>query len=430
MSQNPFFYGNPVSNTSFFGRKKPLRRVVQRILSEGQSTAIVGESRVGKSSLLNYLSAPEKKDDLYGEWASHIIFSSLDFQMMGGQFTSFHFWKQALNPVKEQFVIPFPKSAIGQQYTVCHDNNFGTFTLETLFRILKNEKVRLVLLLDEFDVLLHHPILNSSEFYGGLRSLASRLGDALTLVIASSLPLSTLNAATQEFNPTGSPFFNIFSEITLGQLPKKDVSELLALAGDRFTRDDRRTIRLLAGGHPYLLQASASALWDSWEDGIAEASERRRVIGQRIYREHKFLFSNTWRSWTPPTRKAFTSVALAHTEYLLPERSFLTKTFIEGMKDWSPELHCLEERGQLLGDDRVKGGWCVSSKAMLWWLADELVRAVRPDVPFENWIKEQEMDGLFTRKEKDQLKKVFIGAAKALRDGATTLIESFIKGSL
>jgi hypothetical protein len=66
---------------------------------------------------------------------------------------------------------------------------------------------------------------------------------------------------------------------------------------------------------------------------------------------------------------------------------------------------------------------------MLWWLADELVRAVRnADTPFESWLRAQELDGVFTRQEQEQLGTVVRAAAEVLRQGATTLLEAFAKG--
>jgi hypothetical protein len=429
MSYNPFSHGNPVSPAEFFDRRQPLRRVVGRLLSGGQSTAIVGEPRTGKTSLLHYLVAPETQADLYGAAMERLIFSYLDTQVLAGHFTPFQFWEQALTTVKARLVDPEPvqDSPIAVQYHICYDNHFGTFTLETLFRLLKENGWWLVLLLDEFDTLLHHPLLNCAEFFGGLRSLASRSG-ALVLVVASRLPLSALNAKTQELNPSGSPYFNIFAEIALGPFPERDVATLLNRAGDCFTPEDRRAIRVAAGKHPYLLQVAASAMWDAWEEGIGDVGERRRYIGQRLYREHRLHFADTWRIWSPSMRKAFTSVALAHTARLLPERGFLTDAFIEDLRDWAPELDDLEATGLLARDKQVRGGWRVVPQVMLWWLADELVRAVRADTPFEHWLRAQELDGLLTRKELEQLREVVRGAVQVLRQGATTLVEAFAKG--
>ena len=54
---NLFFHGNPVPPDQFLDRRRDLRRIIGRIASQGQSTAVVGEPRSGKTSLLLYLSA-------------------------------------------------------------------------------------------------------------------------------------------------------------------------------------------------------------------------------------------------------------------------------------------------------------------------------------------------------------------------------------
>ncbi len=427
MTHNPFFYGNPVDSANFFNRRGPLRRVVGRLVGGGQSTAIVGEPRTGKTSLLHYLDGPKEiKADLYGERARHILFSYLDTQALGGQFTAAQFWEQALSPLEP---IPSgPDSSLARQHHLCRENEFGLFTLETLFRLLKLEGRRLVLLLDEFDTLLHHPVLNKAEFFGGLRSVASRSDGALALVIGSRLPLTALNAQMWEIYPTGSPFVNFFAEITLGPFPARDVTALLNQAGDRFKLEDRRAIRAVAGGHPFLLQAAAAAMWDAWDEGLDDAVRRRRYVGQRLYREQELHFADTWRVWSPAMRQAFITVALAHTAHLLPQREFLTEAFIAGLRDFGPELDDLAMAGLLAQDERVRGGWRVVPQAMLWWLADELVRAVRTDTPFENWLRAQELDNLLTRKEREQLGEVVRGTVQVLQQGATTLIETFAKG--
>lgn len=398
-------------------------------MSGGQSTAIVGEPRTGKTSLLHYLTGPkEGREALYGEQTSQLLFAYLDTQLLGGQFTAPQFWEQALMLGLEWLAQAKPDTALAQQYQLCQDNDFGPFTLEALFRLIKGDGRRLVLLLDEFDTLLHHPVLNSAEFFGGLRSLASRSEGALALVVGSRLPLSQLNARTQTFNPTGSPYFNIFAEITLGPFPEKDVAELLSRAGDRFSPWDKRAIRAVAGGHPFLLQTAAAAMRDTHEDGLTDATDRRRAMGQRLYRENKWLFADTWRVWTPALRKAFTTVALAYTARLLPQREFLTDAFIAGLRDFGPELDDLDAAGLITRDEQVRGGWRVAPQAMLWWLADELVRAVRADTPFEAWLRAQELDHLLTHKEREQLGQVVRGAVQVLGQGATTLVEAFAKG--
>ncbi len=66
---------------------------------------------------------------------------------------------------------------------------------------------------------------------------------------------------------------------------------------------------------------------------------------------------------------------------------------------------------------------------MLTWLADELVKAVRTEKPFETWLQDKHIDGAFLpASEKETFKKVVKDAADALKRGAVSMIEAFGKG--
>ena len=275
---NPFFYGNPVPPDQFIGRRRALRRVVNRIINHGQSTAIIGEPRSGKTSLLDYVKALETRAELYGRHGERLLFSYVDGQALGSTFTQFQFWEYTLQPLEER--ITDPLSPLAKAYRTCRKNDFGAFVLERLLAQMREAELRLVLLLDEFDALLYHEVLNSTEFFGGLRSLASRGRGALALVIASRSPLTALNKKTQELSRTGSPYFNFLDEITLGPWSNKAVTDLLNRAGDRFTADDRRYLAKVAGGHPYLLQAAASELWGAYAEGVDDTGEHWQRTGR------------------------------------------------------------------------------------------------------------------------------------------------------
>jgi hypothetical protein len=312
---NPFFHGNPVFPDQFVDRRRELRRIVGRIRT-GQSTAIVSDPRSGKTSLLLYLSAPETRDSLYGADHGHLLFSYLDAQTLGAHFHQTQFWECALGPLREQVVLPNPDSSLAQVYALCRDNGFGAFVLERLLAQMAEANWRLVLILDEFDVLLHHPALHRAEFFGSLRSLASRSRGALALVIASRRSLDSLNKETQELNRTGSPYFNFLTEVILWPLPHAAVEELLQRSGGRFTPADHKVITQMAGGHPYLLQAAASALWEAYQDADQDREQRWQRAGEGFYDEAAQTMTEMWRLWTPATRAAFASVALAHANHV------------------------------------------------------------------------------------------------------------------
>jgi hypothetical protein len=71
----------------------------------------------------------------------------------------------------------------------------------------------------------------------------------------------------------------------------------------------------------------------------------------------------------------------------------------------------------------------VRPSALLWWLADELVRTVRDEPSFEEWLRKQEWEGLLTRSEKRELDKGVRTIGGLLKDGAKTLIEAATKGA-
>ena len=61
---NPFTYGNPISDPErFVGRRREVEQIFMRLRNpEFESSSIVGERRSGKTSLLNYVSHPDRRD--------------------------------------------------------------------------------------------------------------------------------------------------------------------------------------------------------------------------------------------------------------------------------------------------------------------------------------------------------------------------------
>jgi serine/threonine-protein kinase len=57
---NPFIYGGPVDVKQFIGRSNEIGRVFDQLSNQARgSVAIIGERRIGKTSLLHYVSAPD-----------------------------------------------------------------------------------------------------------------------------------------------------------------------------------------------------------------------------------------------------------------------------------------------------------------------------------------------------------------------------------
>jgi hypothetical protein len=422
---NPFIYGRAVTSTEFLGREPELRRLFSR-LTTGQSTAIIDQPHIGKTSLLKYVLDDPTRTVKFGIQFKQDLFNYLDAQTLRGVKTQASFWESALTPLADALKAgqAAQLKSLVAVYALAQKNKFGTFVLEQLFTSLHAAGSRLVLLLDEFDDFLSHSVLNSAEFYGSLRSLASRSA-GLVLVIAARKDLEQLNQLTQAINPHGSPYFNVFTEIRLGAFSKKDLTALLDRAGDRFNQQDRKYVSEASGGHPYLAQAAAATLWEAYDEDH-EGAALYESAGRALYQQTKLHFADTWRSWTNETRKVVTAVALAQIPQLLGKREFLVSELIEDLHDYSPELEVLETSGLLIEDKDEE--YFITQGAFLWWPADELRRNVRDDTEFKTWLQAQELDSVFTNQEKQKLGNAAKRILSVVGKGTTTLIEAFAKG--
>jgi AAA domain len=412
---SPFIYGRSLSPTEFSGRGIELNRLEGRLVT-GQSIAVIGQPHIGKTSLLEYIRDEKARHQRFGERFSRHFFVFLDILAVQGIRIQADFWRYVLSPLRN--------SEYSAQYEYAAQEVYSNFALEQVFSSLKQDGRRLVLMLDEFDTLLSHPILNNPDFYGGLRTLASRTG-GFALVIAARRSLEQLNQLTQQLNPHGSPYFNVFVEIQLGALKRDALTALLDQAGDYFTKTDRAYVERVSGGHPYLAQVVAAMLWDAHQEGLT-GRERYRVVGHNLYRQVRTHFADSWNFWSNTTRKAVTAVALAEIPRLLSDHTFKVSELVENLDDYAEELDLLQVSGTLAQTD--DGEWRVAQDALLWWLADELRRNVRDETPFGDWIRAQHMDNLLTERDRQRLTQAAQSVVSLVGKGATTLIETLAKG--
>lgn len=413
---NPFAFGDPVQREAFINRHREIRRLVSRIL-KGQSALISSEPRLGKTSLLLRIQEPA----LYGDEIRHLHFCFLDAQILAKCDVA-HFWMRALQPVQRL------SPSIEEAYTDAAREHFGTFSLERILKRLEDSGERLVLLLDEFDAILDISTLHTVEFYGGLRSLASRFA-SLSLIIAARRSVEDLNRCTQDFNRTGSPYFNFVEEITLGSLSGKSIGELLGRAGNRFSREDRLFLARLSGGHPYFLQMAASYLWDAYDEGQPDPDARRRWAGEQCLRQARQVLEDTWRLWTPYQRMAFALAALNAMPYLVPGRKFDIHQLLKIGPDLKPEQQLLCRRGFLDPAPELAGGYAPRAEIFLWFLSEELTRMLRlQDPDWLAWLRQQEWDNLLRRGDRENLINAIKTLGPILSSGAGAFIRSAAEG--
>ena len=417
-SEMPFVHGRAVTPAEMAGRKRELRKLISRVKTS-QSTAVVGMPRVGKTSLLTSLI----NSDVGVNAELRYTFSFLDAQRLRGCNAQTDFWEQALAPLAEELLREPGDCASRSFYLIAKENRFGSAVLQQFFTALDRERRRFVLVLDEFDDFLAHPVLNSAEFYGGLRSLAS-LNPGFTVVIGTRKTLDELNIWTQQINPHGSPYFNIFTEVNVGALSEAEFRELMARGGSRFTSRDLNFIAAISGRNPYLAQLGAALLWESYDDVVSDAV-RFRQVAKGIYREASKHFSDCWRMWSIETKKAITTIALEQIPHLVAPHDIAVAQLTKNLFDYAPEIELLEGNGVL---QNVEGELKIQQAAFLWWLLGEILKSIRAQSDFTEWLRMHEIEGLLTVQEKKKLASAAKTVSEMLRSGVNTLIESFAKG--
>ena len=278
---NPFLFGRPVHPSHHVGHRAEIHTLFSR-LANGESSAIVGEPHIGKSSLLCYLADKDVQHEWLGKVSEHYICIDIDCEMLPADFTPNDFWQIIIARVR--------KIADGddlkEQCRIVFENNFGSFTLEALFKLLAKQERRVVLLIDEFDTLLHHPNFNKAEFFGALRAFASHT-DGLAIITASRMSVAEMNRRSHELNPFGSPFFNNSIEVRLKLFAPEEAHQLVETTLQRvsppisFSPEDYAWISKVAGQHPFLVQVAGSAIYDAIVQG---------TTGQDRYEEASKLF--------------------------------------------------------------------------------------------------------------------------------------------
>lgn len=307
-------------------RRKVINRFVDKIKT-GQSAAIIGACGQEKALILTYINDNRKM--LFADQNDRLIFHRLNISTLGKKCQPAEFWERALESIQEKFSQD-KESAIFKAYEFCRERNFETHYLERLIIQLRKDNWRLVLLLDQFEALLHFDYLKSSEFLSGLKVLSTLWSpSSLILIITTNLPLWKIHEETKELNPYASPFLGFFEAgaVRLGAIPEQEIDQLLKESRYSFTNDENRFLKDVSGGHPCLLENAVVTLKRIHKDISSEGYSSfllKKIFGRNKKENSletakaKFkdeftdfcdaLLTNTLSLWPPKLREALVSV--------------------------------------------------------------------------------------------------------------------------
>jgi len=238
---NPFYYGGRVEPDQFVGRQNELRRIFTALevahTGQMQSVSVVGPRRIGKSSLLWYVTQRYHK---YLQNATKYRFVYIDLQN-----AQCHTLAGLLSEIATKLGV---RGRIGHQPLIAFQNAITA---------LRRDGFLPVICLDEFEELVERQTAFPVDVYDSWRSLMNQ--HALAFITASKAPLSELAKAAKYT----SPFFNVFTSLRLGELTDSEARQLIARGAHcdhPFSPRKQENLLRLAGKHPYKLQLAGSLL--------------------------------------------------------------------------------------------------------------------------------------------------------------------------
>lgn len=273
MVNNPFTFGNPIKDPErFIGREAEIRQIVNRLLSSAhESTSVIGERRIGKTSLLLHLANQQVAVHL-GLTPDQFCLVYADFQGLT-DITPQRFWQRVLKKMARSICDESLRPAIEETSL---QEDLDLFDLEDLFQASQEKGLTTVLLLDEFEYVTQNPNFKG-DFFGGLRALAIHHGVAL--VPATRRELVDL-CHSEEIK--GSPFFNIFANVVLRPFSKEQVKSLIDSYGSAaslcLAPAHHKFIWSLGGGYPLFVQMAGYYLVEGQNQGLTAEPLAKFVI--------------------------------------------------------------------------------------------------------------------------------------------------------
>lgn len=254
-SQNPYVTGAALPSNSpvFFGRMQILHEIlsVLRRPDKPGCVSLLGERRIGKSSLLNQIyQALEKEPSL----------------------VSIHANTQNWNQESQQNFFAQLQQAIVQaiSQTVCDRARDYRGFRDFILALTQDHHFRFVLILDEFEVMAGNPNFNT-DFFRNMRALGNEPEFCFGYLVSSRRPLKELCRNNKKIDE--SSFWNIFDPREIvGLFSEQEARNLVIEPFQRSLSSDKQPdlgqlwrdhIKPLSGHHPALIQIVTARYWNA-----------------------------------------------------------------------------------------------------------------------------------------------------------------------
>jgi hypothetical protein len=266
--QNPYVCGSSLRGNSavFYGRGRELGGILGVLSNPDKpgNVSILGERRIGKSSLLNQV-----KQALTAKANIVTIHTTMQNWSIDSQATFFSQLHQAISDALE---IPFDSI---DDYTGFRD----------FIRDYAKKGYRFVLIIDEFDLMTDNPYFDA-DFFSNMRVLGEKLEYQFGYVLSSYQPLFDI---CHQGGIKESKFWNIFGTCyVLGLLAKKEAEQLIQEPMQRNLDNDfdkTQEIFTYSGYHPAFIQMVASEYWNAHHLDFAVNADAIQLLLYSFYQD-------------------------------------------------------------------------------------------------------------------------------------------------
>lgn len=289
--ENPFAdYGGIVRGERFIGRHDSLKVVENRIIrpKEPGNLAIIGDYRIGKSSLV-YQAVMERKKELIARnifpiWINLGTFDQAPF-----------FFRSLVTSSRDELeeagcltdaITQAAQRALQDELSWTE----GYVRIQRYFEKIRQAGIQILFILDEFDH-ARHLFKGDISGFQGLRELSYRPEWRINFVTISRRSLRDIELQTKAI----STFDLIFYKYYLGMFNNEDMEEYFARitsVGIELTSDLKERIRFYCGNHPYLLEMLGYEIVEQFrETGIADVDQAAHRIEQSLTDHYQHMIS-------------------------------------------------------------------------------------------------------------------------------------------
>ncbi|GBC94015.1 hypothetical protein HRbin15_02520 [bacterium HR15] len=266
MKANPYHWMRPNPDLFYGTERFELITEIISGLKRGESFAVIGGRRIGKTTFLRKLEEEITK-------ANHILFPVyIDAQAMPGASSP----SEAFNWIRSSVQQSIGADLLGDDWG----------WIRKAIDVTRCPK--LILLIDEFDTLREYSWCFT--FFDNLRAVLHNMpgiSEWIAVVITGARMMQTLR------NSAGSPLANVLTWKYLYLLNKEDTRRLVQEpTGMQFGSDVSETIWVETGGHPFLVQHLMHHLFEKAEEmGEKQAIEFAK---SKFLDEHSITFRQWW----------------------------------------------------------------------------------------------------------------------------------------